>query len=65
MPGSWDPQVYRERARQWRDAAAELPAGETRDAYLALFEGYLKLADLIANDVTGERCVALRPHPRS
>jgi hypothetical protein len=40
MPGSWDPQrSIVGRARQWRDAAAELPAGETRDAYLALFEG--------------------------
>jgi hypothetical protein len=54
MPGSWDPQVYRERSQQWWDAAAKLPAGETRDAYLALSEGYLKLADLIANDVTGQ-----------
>jgi hypothetical protein len=54
MPGNWDPQVYWERARQWRDAAAELPAGEMRDAYLALSEGYLKLAGLIAKDVTGE-----------
>jgi hypothetical protein len=54
MPGSWDPRVYWERARQWRDAAAGLPAGETRDAYLVLSEGYEKLADLIAKDVTGE-----------
>ncbi len=53
MPGSWDPQVYRERARQWRDAAAEIPSGETRDAYLVLSEGYEKLADLIAADETG------------
>jgi hypothetical protein len=52
MPGSWDPQVYFERARQWREAAAALPAGETRDTYFAISEGYLKLANLIAIDVT-------------
>jgi hypothetical protein len=64
MPGSWDPQVYLERARQWRDAATEVAAGETRDAYLALSEGYAKLADLIAKDVTGETKTPLsRPAP--
>jgi hypothetical protein len=50
MPGNWDPEVYRERARQWRDAAAKLPIGETREAYMALAEGYEKLANLIAED---------------
>jgi hypothetical protein len=48
MPSSWDPQVYRERARQWRDAAAALPPGETRDACIKLSEGYENLARLIA-----------------
>jgi hypothetical protein len=48
MPGSWDPKVYAARAQQWRAAAAELPPGETRNAYLALAEGYEKLARLIA-----------------
>ena len=62
MPGSWDPQVYRERAWQWRDAAAELPPGETRNAYLVLSEGYGKLADLIAKDVTGDFEDAKDPH---
>lgn len=50
MPGSWDPQVYLERAKQWRDAAASLPPGETKDAYLALCESYSRLAALIALD---------------
>jgi hypothetical protein len=50
MPGSWDPQVYRERARQWRDAAAALRPGETRDACIKLSEGYQNLAKLIALD---------------
>jgi hypothetical protein len=50
MPGSWDPKVYEARAKQWREAAAELPPGQTRDAYLALAEGYEELAKLIAKD---------------
>jgi hypothetical protein len=50
MPGSWDPKVYAARAQQWREAAVELPPGKTQDAYLALAEGYEKLARLIAAD---------------
>lgn len=48
MPGNWDPQVYRERARQWREAADVLPRGEMRDAYVKMSEQYEKLADLLA-----------------
>jgi hypothetical protein len=44
MPGDWNSQVYRDRARQWREAADTLPEGRTRDANLALSEGYEKLA---------------------
>jgi hypothetical protein len=47
MPGDWDPQVYRDRAQQWRDAASELPPGPTKDAYIVTAEGYAKLAELI------------------
>lgn len=48
MPGNWDPKVYRERAKQWRDAAhGKLSPGETREAYLTLAEGYDRLADII------------------
>jgi hypothetical protein len=50
MPGNWDPGVYRERAQQWRDAAAALPPGDTRDAYIAIYKGYDHLADLIERD---------------
>jgi hypothetical protein len=57
MPGSWDPEVYRERSRQWRDAAVNLPIGKTREAYVALAEGYERLANLIAQDREG-----LNPH---
>jgi hypothetical protein len=27
MPDSWDPERYRERAKEWRDKAASLPEG--------------------------------------
>jgi hypothetical protein len=50
MPGNWDPLVYRERAEQWRVAAAKMAPGETQDAYLTLAEGYTNLADLIERD---------------
>jgi hypothetical protein len=50
MPGSWDPEVYRERAKQWREAATGLPDGPTRKAYLALTEGYERLADIIEKE---------------
>ena len=50
MPGSWDPQVYRERARAWQAEADKLAPGKTRDATLALAEGYARLADLIEQD---------------
>ena len=47
MPSNWDPKVYWARAQQWRDAAAALPPGETRDAYIQLAEGYETLANLV------------------
>ena len=50
MPGNWDPEVYRGRAKQWREAAPGLPDGRIRKAYLALAEGYEKLADLIEKE---------------
>jgi hypothetical protein len=50
MPDSWDPQVYRERAQRWREAAEKLPPGETRNAQIALAEGYENLARLIELD---------------
>jgi hypothetical protein len=53
MPGSWNPEVYEAKAQQWREAAAELPPGKTRDAYLALAEGYERLAKLIALEKRG------------
>ena len=47
ISGTWDSQVYWERAQHWRDAAAALPPGEMRDAYFSLGDGYEKLASLI------------------
>jgi hypothetical protein len=48
MPGSWDPDVYRARAKQWRDAVVSMPDSPTRKAYLFLADGYEKLADILA-----------------
>jgi hypothetical protein len=51
MPDNWNPQVYRERARQWRDSAAALPPGDTRNAHITLAEGYENLVRLIEVDL--------------
>lgn len=47
MPDGWDPARYRERAKQWRDRAASVPEGPEREAYVAIAEGYEKLAEII------------------
>jgi hypothetical protein len=49
MPENWDSERYRERAKQWRDRAASVPEGPQRDAYVAIAEGYEKLAETIAH----------------
>jgi hypothetical protein len=51
MPYNWNPQVYRERARQWRDSAAALPPGDTGNAHITLAEGYENLVRLIEVDL--------------
>jgi hypothetical protein len=58
MPDSWNPQVYRERARQWREAAEKLPPGETRKVHVTLAEGYENLARLIEVDTDPGRVMA-------
>jgi hypothetical protein len=47
MPGTWDPVLYRDRARRWREEAESLPPGKDRDACIALAQGYSNLAALI------------------
>jgi hypothetical protein len=42
--------VYRERAKAWQAEADKMATRKTRDATLALAEGYAKLADLIEQD---------------
>jgi hypothetical protein len=45
MPDTWDPVVYRERAKAWRDRAASLPENDPNRAHcLEIAEGYEKLA---------------------
>ena len=48
MPDSWDPERYRERAKEWRDKAASLPEGHAQDTCVTLAEGYEELAEIIA-----------------
>ena len=50
-------EVSRRRAKQWREAAPRLPDGRTRKAYLALAEGYQRLADLIEKEKSVERVI--------
>jgi hypothetical protein len=47
MSDDWNPQVYRKRARRWRDSAVALPPGDTRNAHITLAEGYENLVRLI------------------
>lgn len=47
MPGSRNPDVYRERAKQWRDAAGSMLDSPTRKAYLLLADGYDNLANIL------------------
>ena len=48
MPGNWDPAVYRDRAKGWRETAATVPEDNPKRAVcLELAEGYERLADLL------------------
>jgi hypothetical protein len=47
MPDSWNPERYRERAKEWRDKAVSLPEGRQRDTCVILAEGYEELAEII------------------
>jgi hypothetical protein len=47
MPHRRDPEAYRQLAQQWRAEAQKLPAGETRDAYLEVANGYDRLAEVL------------------
>jgi hypothetical protein len=44
MPGSWNSETYRVRAKEWRDKAEALPPGKEREACLVLANGYASLA---------------------
>ena len=47
MPDCWNPEQYKERAKEWRDKAASLPEGRERDTCVILAEGYEELAEII------------------
>ena len=48
MPDKWDPTIYRDRAKQWRERAASLPQEDPgRATCQELAEGYERLAALL------------------
>ena len=47
MPNSWDPAVYRQRAKDWQEKAEALSPGNERDTCLTIATGYARLATLI------------------
>jgi hypothetical protein len=54
MPDTWNAEIYRQRAEQWRQKAAELSEdGPGRRTCEAIAEGYAKLADLIDSSRRG------------
>lgn len=44
MPEQWSPDMYRLLAEQWQAKADALPAGQERDMYLLIADGYAGLA---------------------
>ena len=54
MPGTWDAETYRTRARRWREAAQALPPGKEHDTCVTLAESYANLAALIEQENTGK-----------
>jgi hypothetical protein len=44
MPGSWNSETYRVRAKEWRDNAEALPPGKEREACVVLANGYASLS---------------------
>jgi hypothetical protein len=61
MPESWDPEIYQQRAKAWRDRAATLPPGREHDACVVLAEGYARLAGLIEGSQAPGSTTAIRP----
>lgn len=47
MSDQWDPDLYRQRAEEWRQRAAELPVSRARQTCEEIAHGYSRLADLI------------------
>jgi hypothetical protein len=55
LPETWETTLerYRERAKEWRDRAASLPAGSRREGCVSIAEGYEKLVELIEAQCRG------------
>ena len=61
MPESWNAEVYRERAKQWRAEAEKLPPCKERDVCLVLADGYTHLASLIDSSGLDLSTIPKRP----
>ena len=51
MASGWDIDVYRMRAKKWREDAEGLRHGGGREAYLVIAKGYAHLVALIEKDI--------------
>ncbi len=51
MSSGWNIDVYRTRAKKWREEANRLHGGNEREAYLVIADGYAHLVALIENDI--------------
>ena len=47
MPGSWNSELYRQRAEAWRQKAASLPKGHEAAHCREIAEEYAELASLL------------------
>jgi hypothetical protein len=52
------PEIYRERAKRWRDEALNMPAGKRREVHMALAQGYDLYEDNLEADLLEKEMVA-------
>ena len=65
MSESFDLGLYRERAAKWRADADRLPLGSTRDSYMAIVEGYLRLVEILERRIPGGWLASMAPPDQS
>jgi len=63
MPEHRDLKAYRLQAKLWQDKADAVSCGEECNIYLAIADGYTRLAQLIENRASGNTGTGLHPSP--